>query len=412
MPMRIYFLFASLIFFINHSLCQNDLNRFLKGFEKEESVLFQNQKVNYLANVSFNLPFIEKLEFRTETNDFDLRKQEYLIRVSPNSLKSIKTQKQYQETVQYMTKMELEATQNNALRKRYDLIVDFVFQKKILAIKYKQQTLLNDKVTLLKRSISLPGFDILELIEAEDDQQINQQEIMDLKNAIFTLSNRIYGDIQTQSDSFQVLNIEDLKKVLQEQQPNKTTNHPILKVQSAKAYNRILEYEWEAAKSKISLAYFQTKYNYNSDPIDGFRKSISVGFGFDIPFKNAGRLDLNELQINIFESESQYRNFKTQLVEQKHSSFNKLDNLIQKHELVNQQLKDGQAEFVLQEYQKIAEAPPKAIIKLRENTLRTTLLVQKLEYEIMQSYIEYLDYSGLLIQKPLTNYLTKGLNSF
>ena len=411
--MRIYLLFNGLIFLINGAFCQNDLNRFLKGFEKDESVFFQNQKVNHLANVSYNLPFIEKLELRTETNDFNFRKQEYLIRVSPNSLKSMRTQKQYQETVQYMTKMELEATQNEALRMRYDLIVDYVFQKKILAVKYKQQALLKDKITLLKRSISLPDFDILELIEAEDDQQENQRDIMDLENAIITLVNSIHiSKSPIQADSFKVLDIKDLKKILIEHQPNKTVNHPLLKVQSAKAYNRILEYEWEAAKSKISLAYFQTKYAYDDAPVDGFRKSVSVGFGFDIPFKSAGRLDLNELQIGILESESQYRNFKTQLIDQKQSSLNRLNNLIQKHALVSDQLKEGQAEFVLKEYQKIAETPPKAIVKLRENTLRTTLLVQELEYKIMQSFIEYLDYSGLLIQRPLKNYLSEDLSGF
>ena len=358
--MRETIFFCCLIFYLNACIGQDHLSHFIKGFKQDESVLFQGQKVDYMNRVSYNLPFIEKLEFRTETNDFDLQKQEYLIRVSPNSLKSIKTQKQYQETVKYMTKMELEAVQSQALRRRYDLIVDYIFQKKILAIKQKQRLLLKDKVTLLKRSIALEDFNIMELIEAEDDAQENNREIMDLKNAINTTDNTIqklsHSIQQIDLDSQQMLTISALQNILLKRKPNKTANHPALMVQSSKAYNKILEYEWEAAKSKFSLAYFQTKYTYNPTPDDGFRKSISLGFGFDIPFRNSGRLDLNELQINILEAEKQYQNLKFNLNEQKYSLFKRLNNLIQKYELVRQQLEEGQAEFVLHEYQKIAEA--------------------------------------------------------
>ena len=36
--------------------------------------------------ISFKAPIIEEYEFRTETNDFDLDEQDYLIRVSPSCL--------------------------------------------------------------------------------------------------------------------------------------------------------------------------------------------------------------------------------------------------------------------------------------------------------------------------------------
>jgi hypothetical protein len=86
--------------------------------------------------------------------------------------------------------------------------------------------------------------------------------------------------------------------------------------------------------------------------------------------------------------------------------------LIEKYDLVTQQLVDGQAEFALNEYSKIAEASPKAMLKLRENTFRKELLQQQLEFKIVQTYIEYLDLFGLLGQKPFKNYLSKDLDEF
>ncbi len=410
--MKTIILIGLLFFSPNFLFAQSDLDYFIKGFQNDESVLFQGRKMNYMTTVPSNLPIIEKLEFRTESNGFNLQNQEYLIRVSPNSLRSIKTQKQFQETVLFMTKMEMEAAKSKAIRKRYDLVINYLFQKIVLDIKLKQQLLLNDKVTLLKRSISLDDFDIMDLIEAKDDQQEINRQIMDLKNLIVTLDKVIQdsdrSDQRILIDDFDLPTINSIKKKLLKLNPVKSSSHPILKVQSAKAYNRILRYQREDANSKISLSYLQAKYAYDDDPTDSFRKSISIGIGFDIPFKNAGRLDLNELQIDIFESESEYRNLNKRLNEQKFATFNHLNNLIQKYELVSDQLKNSQSEYVLKEYQKIAETPPKAIIKLRENTLKTELLVKKQAYEIMLTYIEYLEYAGLLIQEPINNYLKEN----
>jgi hypothetical protein len=75
-------------------------------------------------------------------------------------------------------------------------------------------------------------------------------------------------------------------------------------------------------------------------------------------------------------------------------------------------LNNSQAEFALKEYNKIAEASPKALLKLRENTLKKELLLHELELNILQTFIEYLDFSGLLSQKPYKNYLSKDLEGF
>ena len=407
--MRKYILLNLIVFFPIILLAQISMNDFLKSYRNEESVVFQYNKLYKLNTLSYHLPYIEKLEVRTETNEFDWKKQEYLVRVSPNSRKNVQTQKQFQETNRHLSEMELEVAKSEAIRERYDLIVNDIFIKRILLVKEKQATLLKDKVTLLQRSISLADFDVMELIEAEDDALKNQREIMDLKNAILTTENNIERNSSTnktiQINGAKLITVNDVKTLLQDLKPS-TTVHPQIKVQSAKVYNRILEYQWESSKTKFSLGFVQAKYGYDAQ--DNFRKSFSLGVGFDIPFKNMGRIELNELEINVRESESDFRNIKNQISEGQYFQLQQLENLIRKYELVAQQLKDGQAEYALKEYQKIAETPPKALIKLRENTLNIEMLLQELEYEIMKTLVEYLDYSGLLVQTPFKNYLEKN----
>jgi hypothetical protein len=275
-------------------------------------------------------------------------------------------------------------------------------------IKEKQALLLKDKVTLLQRSISLDDFDVMELIEAEDDAQKNQREILDLKNIILTTENNIQRNITTnkyiQLKGEELIGVQDVKALLLILESTENV-HPQIEVQSANVYNRMLEYQWESSKTKFSLGFVQAKYGYDTD--DSFRKNFSIGVGFDIPFKSMGRIELNELEIDVRESESDFRNIKSQISEGKYFQLQKLENLIRKYELVAQQLENGQAEYALKKYQKIAETPPKALVKLRENTLNIEMILQELEYEIMKTLVEYLEYSGLLVQTPFKNYLEK-----
>ena len=390
------------------------ITEFLAKSNQQETVNLQLRKIEYLNTLSYGLPLVEKLEFRTETNDFDWKKQEYILRVSPNSFRNIKTNRQYQQTVQNMTKMELEEALGQALRDRYDLIVSYIYSKKILASRNKQKILLDDKVTMLKRSSSLPDFDVLDLIESEDEVQNNLHDILDLKHQIMTLE-KIFqrmnkSDSIVHIDKGNIISVHEVREFLDNQQLSETINHSRLEVLSAKMYKNMLEYEWEAAKSKFSLGFVQAKYGY--DPQDPFRKSFSIGIGFDIPLKNSGRLELNELEINIIESESEYSKAKNQLINENYSLNQKLNNAIEKYELVKEHLSGSRAEFALKEYGKIAEASPKALLKLRENTLKNELLLDQLEEEIMYLFIEYLDCSGMINKKPFRNYLSKDLELF
>lgn len=398
-----------LLLSFSHLVCQDSLtvDQFLQNYNHEASVEYMQRKITHLNDLSYRLPLIEKVEFRTETNNFDLQQQEYLIRVTPNSIKNRKTQGQYHETVQHMAQMELEYTKSKELRERYELMVELYYSKAFLASHRQHQVLHNDKVTLLRRSSSLPGFDILELINAEDRAQENLHSILDLENKIFTLEKTIKKMHQTNLSvsfsGFRFVTMEGIKDLMVAVSSNAILSHTALDLLSAETYKTMLEYEWETAKSKFSLGYVQAQYGYS--PGDPFRKNFSIGLGFDIPLKSTGRLDLNEIQVKILESENEYFQMRNQIEENIFTLEQKLNNLISRHDLVTSHLKDSQAEFALQEYSKIAEASPRALLQLRENTLKKQLLLQELEREIYMTFVEFLDLTGTISQQPETNLL-------
>lgn len=411
--MKTIFLSCLLLFvgFTCYSQDQLTVASFLLDANQEEFVSFQRQKLYYFNSLPFDLPIIENLELRTETNEFDWRKQEYVLRVSPNSLKNIKTQKQYQESVKYLTEMELQTAFSGALKERYDLMVDLIYLKKILEVKNKQKVLFNDQVTLLQRSVDLIDFDVLELISVTHDAQENSREILSLKSSIRTVERTIQKMLKSDRPIVLAPNIlpgiEDLKAIIVGIDEEVQMMHPELEVRSAQLYNVMLEHEMELSASSFSIGYVQAKYGYNEN--DPLKKSFSVGIGFDVPLRRSSTRELNELKINILESQSQLRSLANDLDKEAFALLQDLSNQIEKYDLVDSQIEKGQSEFVLQEYRKIAETPPLALLKLRENTLKIELLLQEIQYGIMLSYIAYLDVTGLLSERPLKNYLSKDL---
>lgn len=411
--MKIIFLTLGLLFawFPCHGQDQLTVASFLLDANQEDFVAFQRQKLYYFNSLSFDLPVIERLEFRTETNEFDWRKQEYVLRASPNSLKNIKTQKQYQQSIQYLTEMELQTAFSSALKERYDLVVNLIYLQNILSVKKRQEILLNDQVTLLNRSVNLIEFDVLELIKATYEAQENSREILDLESSIRTIERTISKMQKTNAPIVISPNmlpgIKDLKAKIAEIDQSVQVKHPELEVRSARLYNVMLEHEMELSSSKFAVGYVQAKYGYDEDA--PLKNGFSLGIGFDIPLKRSSLKELNELKIDILETQSQFRSLASDLDKEAFSLLQNLNNQIEKYDLIALQIEKGQSEFVLQEYRKIEETPPLALLKLRENTLKIELLLQETHHEIMLSYLNYLDITGLLSEKPLRNYLSREL---
>jgi len=395
--------------------CQNliDVNSILLSTFNDLNVKFQNEKSIKLKTLEFNLPLIEKFEFRTETKDFDLRKQEYLFRVSPNSSKSRKTHKSYHESIMYMTDMQYEAEVMKSFEMRYKLIIDYIFTIQELDIRSRQKLVINDKVKLLNRSISLSSFDIVELIEAQDEALGVQRDILGLEKDKLTflqLIQKIVGDTDIAPlISIKLATVKDIKVILDLLISEKRSKHPELEALSAKHYNNMMEYERESAQSKFSIGYFQAQYGY--DPNDSFSKNFSIGLGFDIPIKGSSSIDLNEISIDILESQSSYLKRKEELANSSNATINELQSLFLTYDFLTNQLDKGNAEYAINEYVKLGMASPRALLKLKEITLKNEFLALELEEKVTRSFINYIYSTGIIGQKPYRNYLHPNLIS-
>ena len=69
---------------------------FLATAKTKTTVLRQEDKINTLKSTSYKLPFLEKIGFQTETDRFQLQRQQYQTRFSFNGWEEIKQEKQFE----------------------------------------------------------------------------------------------------------------------------------------------------------------------------------------------------------------------------------------------------------------------------------------------------------------------------
>ena len=403
-------LFLALGHFLKAQI-NSDVVTILNTTFSDGSVNFLSEKSYQMLTMNYGIPFIEKIEVRSETNDFDFEKQDLVVRVSPNNGANRNAFKSYHQSVQHMSKMEHETQIMKSLSDRYYLIIDFVCSKEKLDIEHKKHTVALDKVKLLKKMISLSSFDIVELIQAEDEINNLQRSIQRLDSHFQNVQFRISELIEKKEFEIKVediISVEEIKRIMHSKLNMGNENHQQVEVLSAKHYNSMMEHEWESTKTDFSIGFIQAKYGY--EPNENFGNNFSLGIGFDFPLKGSARLNLNKLKMNILDSKSQYLMAKEEFERNVIQGYQKLNSLIDMHYLVKEQIEQGNADHALKEYSKQRMASPLAILKLTELNISNRSLLAEIKAEILTTYLLYIYSTGDIGIIPYKNFLDANLS--
>jgi hypothetical protein len=411
----LFFLFVN-VFVPTLSNAQNTLSSSdILASAKQQYVLeLQQQRVDYLKNSTYKLPLVDEMEFRTETNDFRLKEQQYVLRGRFHTKAQQQAQADFQQAKIELNTIEEQLLMQDLLRERYDAIVKVSYFEKLLAAKKDQKILLEDRMTVLKRSINLPKFDILDLIDAEDDLHEADREILRLRNALNLAQQKIFrfsnqrGYLKT--DELQLIEMGEVMKVVRSLSTEPSAAHATLVKRNLNVNLAATEQAIRRTQEENTLDYLQAQIGGTDD--DGFRQNFSLGMGITIPVRNRQQQKLDELEFEQIDESLKYEEIKIELKERMTQIRLEMENQYELYQLLNQQLENSQADQVLKQYQKIAGASPIAMLKLKGSQFKKELEQFSVQQNIYVLYVELLDASGKMMELPLRNYLEEGLEQF
>jgi len=388
------------------------ISDFLATAKKDYLLGYQREKADYLNQASSNSPFFDRIELRTETDEFTLSQQSYSVRAYPNGLGTTKNgQKVFQTTLE-STKSEHDLLLHQALKKRYLLVSDLLDSRKLLALKKNLLDLYADRVTVLKRKIHGLDFDVNDLIRAEDDCTGAQLELIDFENRIQTIEDeiRVYlpAAVSIEFDTGSLAGVDVIEKTMPQCKavPGKDNVH--LRNRNARLELARSRYELEKSENRKYISFLEAAYD-SDDRRHNSGEVFSVQLGFRLPFINSGRLDINRRKLAFLTEKRCYAEFKNMLSENIRVFAGRLHSLLRQYEVVLANKKLGGIESSLKSYMRLEGADPLALLELKESILKRDISLANIQHEIFLNHIELLDVSGKLSEPPLKNYFSASL---
>jgi hypothetical protein len=403
-------LFAEILFFLLFSpilFAQNTVGLSDVLDASLDSYYSQFQKNEYQ---DFSPAWFDDIEIRSETHDFELRKQEYNIRFSPVSIWVRSAQKDYYRSKMMEYDLETRKMVADNIRIIYDNWLSLVIDKRIISITDSLIMLYEDEETVRKRTLN---FDIenvdrfIDFREKKNDMLVDhlsyQNEYKILKKQIFTKNN-----IDTNFEiNDMLIDLELIRKAM-----NNLKNHNIyentaiykeLQIEESMVSNE-LKIE-EAENSKI-LDFLQFSYRGPHD--DPMNERLLMTLALRLPLAGRNKMDTELLKVESLELKNNIRAQEQEFLFEMNEILTNLEVLFSEYDIMKNYSDELQEESIfLEKSMGNLSNSPLWLISNKKNILKTKLKLLKISEEIYSEYIDILDVMGVFALDPAKNYLEK-----
>lgn len=405
-----------LVFLMSQSFVQGQISStdILASAKMDGIFLLENQLKTSLENNPQTLPFIDKLEFRTESNEFNIRRQEYAIRMSYHSIGLRDEQKKLYNTTLQIANSETKLRLFAALEDRYSLLVAAKFAASFRELSSQLVLVLEDEKTVIENQLQLGlNDDLSRLIDMEEELQDEALSILELEQLKTKANRKIENWLQqptTEIDWSNFVSVEKVKLQIAKLDESSIAFHPEIIRGQMRTNLSQHEAQLERKQKKNLLNFLQIRYGDN--PRDQLKERFSIGAGIQIPTKTAATLKIKELEMEALESDSKVKRDRLEIQSQTETLKTELQFLVEKWDLMNTQLTTYQEKYSQEKLLQKGIVKPTVLLKTKERIIKKQFLIQKIELDIYKRYIELLATSGKMMETPLRNYLSEGLEEF
>lgn len=392
--MHRFLLIVSCVFIISESFAQVNMI----SFEEYRNAQFTTSEISIeqkqaLYPLYFNSPIIDEAEFRSQTNEFDLSKMQYTLRLSTNNKDVRKYQNRIYQDLKTEYFFELRQTEEDQLEDLYKAYLDFYFESQKINLRKQILPIYEDIITMLSKEDidgELSIIDLIDVSKKRDKLEIQIQS--DQQN--LTIQKELNG---TSSQS--LVSVADLEKFIaffiMTAGPDlvEAHNFEINKLENA--------YQLEKAERDKRLDFAQIRYQ--GDPEDMWREKVSIGLGFRFPHSSKNSLDMIELQIEKMIEEEKFKQEVLELQANKEErlatfmeqyenyySVEKIINKLKKYEELTKSFKPQSKREIID------------LLELNIDSIEEELNLINAQEDLYDSYIELAKSMGLL-QDDLNN---------
>ncbi|MCW5910975.1 MAG: hypothetical protein KIT62_07870 [Cyclobacteriaceae bacterium] len=408
--MRVRLALTGIVFSL-HLQAQVTIEEFLYSAYQEPVLKSFDAQTSYLSNKSvYRLAPIQKMEFRTESNQLDRTRQDYGLRINPANPFEVKRTSQYFKTYQELLYLDRERTLKELLFARYMVVIGWTYYQEILELKEE------DKRTTEKLLAILEGQRFSGFFDAEDYLELKMEQVdktIKVEEILFEIDNQkrrvdaLYDAARLKTVSWpvnQLITLERLEIVVDS-----------LFVLSARpgvaAYREkqvdLAKREWQLEKSNINVGFLQTEYQERR--IAQNRRPWNISMGITIPVFNPNKGDMTKRKLEMLEAEGEFNAAKNDQLAGREISREKIKSLLKRYRDVQAMMENLNVGSAATTLQQIKDSNPVAVVRMQNNLVKLKTMAARLRQEIYLGYLDFLSYAEVVQQQPVRNFLTNDL---
>ena len=407
-------LFISILFFFICSSFKAQEISSTQYFNKVIENIQENFAAFPSADFEYLKPFyIDEVQFRTQTDEFDFNRQQYTIRVRPGNFKLPKLQRELINSYYQKSQMVQSELKVDALESAYTIWLNLNLNKEETMFFDREAILLNDKAKVFKRQLDIPNFNILKLLNTEDDLHRTELDLLTAKIRIANQSGILSQELGTKDEniSSQLISVEKIKSVLansiQEAVVNKF-NNKILELDQS-----IIEQEiaLENAESQNILDFVQLRYSGPHD--DFFREKVSLSVGINLPMKSRNKLKINELKLDAIKENVDVQSDNEELQYESDIARQKVFESIEIYELIKTQNESSiiTNDVLMSRYETSASTSPLTLLDIQILRHKKDKRLYDAKKDVYETYLDWLVESRKIFEMPFKNYLSEAVES-
>lgn len=391
---------------------QTDFGSFIGAAKQDPAVRMFDLQVEYLDGKPYRLAPVQKLELRTESNQLDAARQEYAVRLNPANPWELRQNNLYFKELKSSLALEKGIVLKEVLIDRYTLIIELVTYIGFRDLAQRKLELTQTSLSMLEKQ-QLSGY-----FDGEDYVDLKLEEMdkaVDVDDASFEADNaarKVTALFPEASASVKSWKLADVVTIAQIEKLLDSLNTALPEATSLSYYQKkidLADRELKLEKNNINFGYLQAKYE--DFRIDQGRKPWSLGLGVTIPVFNPNKGDIAKRKLESIESQQELKEAKVELGKDQVRLREQLKDLMASYHKIEEKIATLNVSSLAKNLNTMQKSNPVAGVRFQGNLIKLEELALKLRQNILITYTEWLASTDALQQLPLTNYLSRNLET-
>lgn len=396
--------------FINRPAAQTPAT-WLASAWKDSTYRKMLARADFRSGHPLTIHWLDKLEFRTQTSDFNFKQQQYALRFSPSDPAEINYRKRLESVdVKFYRQLAQDAL-HDALATRYHLLVEYYWMEKQDSL-FKEQLALHQKKTqylesLFEHQLDAELKDLVQAYRKNEKIKLESGVLKDTRKLTVqqSMAHGVSGELRL--DGFQWIQPAAIRALIRNDQD-------LIPVSAS--YARLLQNQSQAELETLRLKedgwnileFLQARWRNNTND-ELIREKISLGAGFRIPLPGGKRRDQNLVVLEKMQIESEIDQYEMQYRSKTKTLKQELTAILDQLEEQEKQLHQFENRFRQPALMSNPLVKPQDILLIEETILDWKEEILDIEKKLMRKYVEYLDHNRWISTPPYKNYLAAGM---